>query len=180
MYQILNFPLVISIAVYNERLAMVLGILTLLSGLAVFLSCRTCIKILNKTGFKKMIAGKTFQRLLKYHTYYWWTFWLIFVLHLMSAIMHLGFNTAGDSNAYLHKYSLIFGLSALAAVIAVRFSCHGIGVVVRLFSERKPTEFKLIGLVYKYHSYYWVVFFILIAAHYTAGFLHSGWWPTGI
>jgi cytochrome b561 len=179
MNQILSLPLAVSLSVYNERLAVVLGILTLLSALTVFFSCRTGIKLLNKTGIKNLVANKSYQSFLKYHTYYWWTFWLVFVIHLLAAIMHLGFNTAGDPDAYLHKYSVIFGALALLTILVVGFSCRGIFTLVRLFSERKPTDFKLIGAVYKYHAYYWMLFYFMIAAHFTAGYLHSGWWATG-
>lgn len=180
MNQMFSLPLAVSLSVYNERLAVTLGIITLLSALTVFFSCRTGVKILHKIGLKKMVAGQSYQTFLKYHTYYWWTFWLVFVIHLLTAIMHLGFNTTGDPDAYLHKYSVIFGVSALLAILAVGFSCRGIANLVRLFSERKPTEFKLIGAVYKYHAYYWVIFFVLIASHFTAGYLHSGWWAAGV
>jgi hypothetical protein len=175
-----SLPFAVSLSVYNERLAVVLGFMTLLSVLTVFLSCRTCVKMLNKIGLKRMVSHKSYQTFLKYHTYYWWLFWLIFVLHLMAAIMHLGFNTAGDQDAFLHKYSTIFGVSALLTVIVVSVSCRGIATLVRLFSERKFTDFKLISVVYKYHTYYWTIFFLLTASHFTAGYLHSGWWPTGI
>lgn len=173
-------PLSVSLSVYNERLAVILGCLTLISALTVFFSCRTCIRLLNKIGLKNVVSSKRYQTFLKYHTYYWWTFWLIFVIHLMAAIMHLGFNTAGDPEAYLHKYSVIFGASTLLTILVVSFSCYGIANLVRLFSERRSTDFKLIGAVYKYHAYYWMIFFLSIAAHFIVGFKHSGWWPSGI
>jgi hypothetical protein len=179
MNLMLSLPLAVSLSVYNERLAVLLGIITLLSALAVFFSCRTGVKILNKIGLKRLVAHKSYQTFLKYHTYYWWTFWLVFVIHLFAAIMHLGFNTAGDPDAYLHKYSVIFGVLALLIILVVGFSCRGIANLVRLFSERRPTDFKLIGAVYKFHAYYWMLFLLMIAAHFTAGYLHSGWWATG-
>jgi hypothetical protein len=178
MDQILNLPLAVLLSVYNERLAVILGIITLLVALTLFFSCRICIKTLNKIGLQKIVASKRYRGFLKYHTYYWWAFWLIFVIHLLAAIMHLGFNTAGDSDAYLHKYSVIFGISAILTILLVSFSCYGIATLVRLFSDRSPTDFKLIDAVYKYHAYYWTLFLLLIAAHFTAGYLHSGWWPT--
>jgi hypothetical protein len=178
MNKLLNVPVAVLLAAYSERLAVILGIITLFTALAIFFSCRICIKILNKIGLKKMVAHKIYRSFLKYHPYYWWAFWLIFVIHLLAAIMHLGFNTAGDPDAYLHKYSVIFGISAMLSILLVSFSCYGITALVRLFSDRRPVDFKFIGAVYKYHAYYWMIFLLLIAAHFIAGYLHSGWWPT--
>jgi hypothetical protein len=178
MNQILSFPIAVLLPVYNERLAVILGLITLLLALTVFFSCRIGIKLLNKIGLREMVAGKRYRQFLKYHNYYWWAFWLIFVIHLMAAITHLGFNTAGDPDAYLHKYSVILGILAVLTLLIVRFSCYGIAAMVRLFSDRPPTDFKIISAVYKYHAYYWMAFVLLIAAHFTAGYRHSGWWPT--
>lgn len=180
MIAFLIHPVAVSLSVYNERLAVVLGIMTLISALALFLSCRVCLRILPKIGCQNLIASRGFQRFLKYHTYYWWTFWLIFGIHLMSAIMHLGFGSTGDPDAYLHKYSVIFGVSALLVVLVASYSCRWVATLYRLFSERGPSDSKFFSMVYRYHAYYWLVFFLLIAAHFVVGYKHSGWWPTGI
>jgi cytochrome b561 len=177
---LLIHPLAVSLVVYNERLAAVLGLITLISALAVFFSCRTCLSVLTKIGLKRFVSGKGYRTFLKYHTYYWWFFWLIFVIHLLAAIMHLGFKNTSDPDAYLHVYSVIFGAAGLVALVVVSFSCRAIFGLTRLFSDRKPTDFKSIAGVYKYHAYYWLIFFLVIAVHFLVGFLHSGLWPSGV
>lgn len=174
------FLTTVSLSVYNQRLAIVLGIFTLIMALAVFLSCRSGITLLNKIGLKNMASSRGYQTFLKYHTYYWWTFWLIFVIHLLAAIMHIGFKNSGDPDAYLHIYSLIFGSAGIITLIVVDLSCRGIIGVVRLFSERKWNEFRFLGRLYRYHSYFWLIFGLLVTVHLSIGLIHSGWWPSRV
>jgi cytochrome b561 len=180
MNAFLTAPIAVSLVVYNERLAAVLGLVTLIFALAVFFSCRACLALLNKIGLKKLVASKGYQTFLKFHTYYWWMFWLIFIIHLLAAIMHLGFKNSSDPDAYLHVYSVIFGVAAVLSLLVISFSSRGIATLVRLFSERRPTDFKSIGAVYKFHAFYWWIFLAAVTAHFLVGFLHSGLWPSGV
>jgi cytochrome b561 len=103
----------VSLSVYNERLAIVLGLMTLISALAVFFSCRSGLFFLKRIGLSGLTGRRPFQVFIKYHTYYWWIFWIIFLIHLAAAIMHLGFKNSDDPDAYLHIYSVVFGLAAI-------------------------------------------------------------------
>jgi cytochrome b561 len=173
-------PIAVSLIVYNERLTVLLGLVTLILALAVFLSCRTGLSILNKTGLKKLTSSKGYQTFLKYHTYYWWSFWLVFVIHLLAAIMHLGFKNTDDPDAYLHIYSVIFGAAAAAALLIISVSCRGISGFVRLFSERKVNDIKSLSRLFKFHAYYWLIFLVVIAVHFLIGFIYNGFWPAGV
>jgi cytochrome b561 len=176
----LTGPIAVSLLVYNERLTVVLGLFTLILALAVFLSCRSGLTLLNKIGLKKLANSKCYQTFFKYHTYYWWVFWLMFVIHLLAAIMHLGFKNSGDPDAYLHIYSVIFGVAAVIALVVVSFSCRGIAGILRLFSERKVNDFRSLGRLFRFHAYYWLLFFLVIATHFTISFIHNGLWPSAV
>ena len=64
-----------------------LGILAITNGLLIFFSCRF-VPMLGETFNKKFMQNKVFKFVYKYHPYYWWSFWLIIVLHIMMAIAH--------------------------------------------------------------------------------------------
>jgi hypothetical protein len=175
----MHSPFLVSLAVYNERLAIILGGTTLLSALTVFCSCRFALWLFSQTPWRKLATSAAYRRFIKYHNYYWWLFWLLFVIHLLAAIMHLGFKNLADPDAYLHTYSLIFGLAALLSLLLLSFSCRGFLGIFLLFSPRNATDFKFFSRFYQMHTYFWVLFWLAIAVHFTAGFLHSGFWPSG-
>jgi hypothetical protein len=104
----------------------------------------------------------------------------MFVIHLLAAIMHLGFKNSGDPDAYLHIYSVIFGVAAVIALVVVSFSCRGIAGILRLFSERKVNDFHSLGRLFRLHAYYWLLFFMVIVAHFIIGFIHNGLWPSAV
>jgi hypothetical protein len=172
------FLLSVSLSVYSERLAVILGLITLVTALAVFFTCRTGMGLLKRVGLSRITQSRAYRAFNRYHSYYWGLLGLVLVIHLMSAIMHLGFNNSGDPDAYLHRYSVIFGLTALLALLVLAFSCRGISALLKLFSEKKVQNIRFLGFLYRFHNYYWMLFLVLIAAHFTAGFLHSGWWPS--
>ena len=68
------------------RLAFILGILNLVSGILVLLTCR-CIPVLRLTG-GKLMQNPVYKAVYKYHCFIWWVFWISVIIH---AIMAIGF-----------------------------------------------------------------------------------------
>ena len=67
-------------------LIIVLGILSLVSGLLIFMSCR-CIPGWKLTG--SLMNNATYKRLFKTHCNIWWVFWALAVIHAIVAILYL-------------------------------------------------------------------------------------------
>jgi len=74
-----------SIAV--ARLIFILGIVNLITGLAIFFSCR-CIPGAKIMG--KMSKSTAYQRFSRYHCYIWRVFWPAVLIHAILAIAFFG------------------------------------------------------------------------------------------
>lgn len=166
-----------NIEVYNERLAIVLGFITLFFVLATFASCRSFITLLNHFGWKNPIDSEAYRIFYRYHFYYWWAFCFVFTLHLMTAVMHTGLSTTDDPDAYLQWYVLWSGLALFVSSLVLFSSCRSLPNLLNLFAGENPLTVKGYQLFYRYHSYYWLVFFLLIAGHFAFGYVHAGIWP---
>jgi hypothetical protein len=64
-----------------------LGILAVANALLLFFSCRF-IPMLAETLQVKVMQNRIFKFVYKYHPYYWWSFWLILLLHILTGIAH--------------------------------------------------------------------------------------------
>ena len=74
-------------SIVAARIIFVLGIINLVTGIMIFLTCRY------PAGSKRL--GKLrqysfYQRLFSYHCYIWWVFWVSVIIHAIFAIGLLG------------------------------------------------------------------------------------------
>ena len=69
------------------RVIFILGIINLVAGALILLTCR-CIPGLKVTG--KLMKYPAYQRFHKYHCYIWWAFWVSVIAHAVFAIAFLG------------------------------------------------------------------------------------------
>jgi cytochrome b561 len=165
-------------ALYNERIAIVFGIVTLLFGLATFVSCRTFVSLFVRLGLGDISNNKIYRAFNRYHLYYWWFFGILLIAHIMMATLHTGLPQSDDPDAGIHWIILVLGLAAGLTGIVVFFSCR---VLPKLLGRTKP-RFSLTNKMYRsffiYHAYYWWLFILLVTAHFTVSFLHVGFWPT--
>jgi hypothetical protein len=163
---------------YGERLTIALGLITLTFALAIILSCRSYVSWTNRIGLKDILKNNGYRLFYKYHSYYWWGFWFVFGFHLFNGFMHIFMLPAvPDTDAFLHWYSLGTGLTALVAVGGIIISCRVLPGPLSIIFNRQPLTNPAYKIFYKFHSYYWLIFLAIIAAHYMFGFLHSGLWP---
>jgi hypothetical protein len=166
-----------SSALNNERLAIVLGFLTLLSGLAAFLSCRTCLGWLSRLGIKDFTHNRIYAPFYKLHLYYWWSFGVLVVAHLMVAVVHTGLPQAGDPDAPVHWWILGLGLFSAMSAIGVFFSCRIMPRLVTMARSSDPFNSHSYRTFFRGHSFYWISLGLLAAAHFLVAFSHIGVWP---
>ncbi len=69
------------------RITYVLGIVNLVTGALILLSCR-CVPGLRIVG--NLMRYKAYQRFFKYHCYIWWVFWSSVVVHAIFAVTRFG------------------------------------------------------------------------------------------
>jgi hypothetical protein len=165
-----------SAAIYNERVAIILGLITLLAALATFASCRTLFFIFK---FFKIapVQNRAYQLFSRYHSYYWFIFGFALVAHLMMAIFHTGLPQAGDQDAGAHWAILILGFCGMLSAAVLFTTCKISPRLIAPVAPKLSLKNKAYRTVYQYHSYYWLTFALLIAGHFAISFLHAGIWP---
>ncbi len=166
-------------AVYYERLAIVLGITVLVFGLSTFLSCRVCISWFSFLGVKNLARKNGYSSFYKYHTYYWWAFGVSLVAHILVATLHTGLPQAGDPDAGVHWIILASGLLGGVSAASVFSSCRVLPRLLAMLTPDKPLNQPLYRSYYKYHAYFWLVWALVVAAHFTTSYNHAGLWPPG-
>ena len=173
----LLFQIANQTAVINERIAISLGFITLALGLATFISCRSFISLLMRLGIKTPMRNAVFLSFYRYHTYYWWFFGVAALSHFMMATFHTGLPQPGDPDAGIHWLILALGMASAVSGLTLFSSCRA---YPRLMSPAVPKlsfQSATYRMFFRYHSYYWWVFGLLVAAHFVASYLHAGIWP---
>lgn len=163
--------------IYGERLAVVLGFVTLASALATLASCRSLLSLLARFGLKSPLESSWYSAFHRYHGYYWWAFVMALILHLMTALVHTTLPAADDPDAQVHWVILSFAFSSLVLVNVVLSSCRSTVSLLGLFSEKGPLSSSGYRAFYRYHSYYWLVLLLSIAGHVAGSYVHTGIWP---
>jgi len=164
-------------AIYDERVAVVLGFLTLFSLLAVFLSCRSFLAVMNRMGLEGVTNSKAYRRFYQYHAYYWWIFGALILSHFMMAVLHTGLPKAGDPDSPIHWAILLLGLGAALGAGALFVSCRIMPRLITLATSKNPMTSVAFKGFFKLHAYYWWIILLLVVAHFAASYLHTGFWP---
>jgi len=165
-------------SIYSERIAIIFGFITLVFALAIFFSCRTFVSLMTKLGVKNLLQWKPYKKFYQYHLYYWWLFGIAVLAHVIMGTIHTGLPKSGDPDAGIHWSILILGAVSLVSGIILFFSCR---IIPRLISPTLPninTENKTYFSIFKYHSYYWILFVLSVAVHFIITFIHTGVWPS--
>jgi hypothetical protein len=166
----------VNIAVYNERLAIILGFITLIFTLALFFSCRIFVGFIKILGVKNHSGNLIFGFFHKYHSIYWWGLLLALSLHTLVALMHIRFNDPADPDAYLHPYIFLAGIVALILTLVIYTSCRSFSGLLNLITGKNPLSGKVYTELYRFHSLYWIVLLATVVIHFTLGYLHTGIW----
>jgi hypothetical protein len=160
-----------------ERAAVVLGFLTLTAALAVFASCKTIPSLLKRLGMKDPASSETFQSFYFLHGFFWQAFVLLLVIHLSLGLVYV--ITAGSGSPEFHQHLVIisFGFATALSYGVIFASCR---ITNKYFSSSlKSGSFAGRGyqVLYALHSYYWLVFFALIATHFSFVYSAVRFWP---
>ncbi len=164
-------------AVYNERTAIILGLTTLLLGLAVFFSCRTFLSLYMRLHLGNPLSNKGYLGFYRYHLFYWWIFGVALVSHFMMGVIHTGLPAAVDVDAYIHWIILVFGFMTALSSLTIFSTCR---VYPRLLApdNKYALSNRVYRTIYRSHSYYWIGFIVLFSAHFATSYIHAGMWPT--
>ena len=165
-------------ALYNEQLAVALGLLTLVAGIGLFSSCRTCVSLLGRLGVKQPLEKPLFKRLYGFHPYFWWAFVMFLVLHVATAFFHTGFPIKGDPDAGIHWWILGLGFASTLTVPATFLSCRSVATAFEFLSQKNPLSWKFYRGIYRFHGYYWWLLGVLVISHFIVAGLHVNFWPT--
>ncbi len=163
--------------IFTERIAIILGLTTVALVLMTFTSCRTCVSILNRIGLHKLTANRIYQTFYRYHGYYWWLLGISLLSHLMMAVIHTGLPQANDSDAGLHWAILGIGLVNVGLAGALFSSCRislKLLTITRTGLSLKNQNYRRF---FQRHGLYWGILILVIAGHFTLGYLHAGLWP---
>jgi hypothetical protein len=162
-----------------ERIAIILGLITLILALASLASCRSCLSWLNYLGVNNLLKNKGYLAFYKYHSIFWWLFGVALASHIFMAIGHTGLPQAGDPDAGSHWLILIPGFFGALFSLSIFSSCRIFPKLITPGSTGQTLSNTFYRVFFKYHVYYWLAFGLLIIFHFFSGFSHSGLWPSG-
>jgi hypothetical protein len=163
--------------IYNERLAIIFGLITVFCGVLAFFSCRTCIGWLGTFGLQNITKSKGYASFNKKHIYYWWGFGVFLGAHIMVAVVHSGFPQSGDPDAYIRWVILGLGLFSAAAAFGLFASCRVVPRLAAMAAPKNLFENALFKSYFQYDSYFWWILLLLVAVHFTLAFNYIGLWP---
>jgi hypothetical protein len=163
-------------AIYNERIAIILGLVTVLAALATFGSCRILLFIF-KFFKASSVENRAYQLFSSYHSYYWFIFGVALMSHLMMAVFHTGLPKTGDPDGGVHWAILILGFCGMLSAAILFTTCKISPRLIAPSVPRLSLKSQAYRAFYKYHSYYWLAFTLLIAGHFVISYLHAGIWP---
>ena len=161
--------------IYDERIAIILGWVTLALALSIFFSCRIFLGFLKRRGWQKLSESRAYQKFNSFHGTYWWAFYIVLVVHLLTAFGHIGIPQAADSDSPVHWTVLLTGLVGALMIGLIYFSCRSVNSLLSFFTSKGPAQ--LYPSYFKSHSVIWLMFSLMIAVHVAVAFHHAGIWP---
>jgi cytochrome b561 len=168
----------VSLGIYYERIAVSLGFATLASAIATFLTCRTLTGVVSRYAGRNLLQNQAYRAFYKYHSYYWWSFIILMVVHALSALMHTDLlPPPGDPDYVGHWFILAFAFGSVGT-FAVQFtSCRSFAGMLDLFIGRTPLGWRVYRGFYRFHAWYWWVFLAAVGGHVIAAAIHTRFWP---
>jgi cytochrome b561 len=164
-------------ALYSERLAISLGLACFVLAVLLIISCRSFLTLFRRITLKDLTKSKTYQAFYRPHSYYWWTFWILLILHVMVAVTHTELPTAGDPDANIHRLILGFGLTSFVSLLVVFLSCRSFTSLAGFFRNKSLLDNATYRSYYGHHGYQWWIFIAAVAVHFAVSYVHAGIWP---
>jgi hypothetical protein len=168
----------VSLGIYNERIAVSLGFAALAAGIATFASCRSFVSLLERSGRSSLIENRAYRSFYKYHAYYWWSFIIILLVHIMSSFMHTDLiPNAADPDALAHWLILWPAAGSFVFLLVQLTSCRSFAGLVDFFTGKPLLRWRVYYNFYRFHSYYWWLFVAAVVGHITFAAIHTSFWP---
>ena len=168
----------VSLGIYYERIAVSLGFATLGIAIATFVTCRTFASVFRQRTGRDPLQNGAYRAFYRYHSYYWWSFIVIMLVHVLSALMHTDLLPPPDDPDYVgHWFILAFAFGSVGA-FAVQFaSCRTFTGMLELFTGRLPLGWRIYRGFYRFHTWYWWFFLAAVGGHVIAAAIHTHFWP---
>jgi len=161
-----------------ERVAITLGLITLILALLAFSSSRSFASLFRHAGMN-LLDNRIYKGYYRYHAIFWSIFAFMLFIHISMGSIHIVLNSfTNDPDAYLHRYVLAAGLTGLLLVGAIVTSCRSLLGFLSILYLKNPLSIAQFQRYYKLHSYFWLMFLVPIIIHYWFSYLHAGgFWP---
>jgi hypothetical protein len=171
-------PISPAAALFNERMTVVLGFITLISAVAVIATCRSFIVLLSRVGVKRPLASRAYRAVYGWHFYYWWVFAIALTLHVMTAVTHA--TVSGRFDVVFHWWILGLGLASLGWLFPVQLSCRSTLSFINSLSGTPATGNRFFNWFYRRHGVLWWGLLLFMTAHVGVAVAHVNWWPRGL
>ena len=167
------------LGLYGERTAVVLGFASLALFVSMGLTCRSFPVLARKIRLGGLVEKRAYRTFFGYHSFFWYGFFIVLVLHLLTGIMHTSLPQAGDPDEAIHWAILIFAGSVLLSLGLVFSSCRSCVSLFTMMRGHSPLH-GVYAAYYRLHSYLWLLLLLALVGHLTASYIHIGFWPTKI
>lgn len=147
-----------------------LGLTSAVLALVTIASCRSFVPVLNFLLRRSPMNIPGYRTFYKFHAYYWWVLGIAILAHAMVAVSH----TANDPDASTPQIIPVLGLLSAVSALAVFSSCRIFPRLLTSSTAKRPFSNKAYQSFYKYHSYLWLGFGVLVVVHITLGIIHAG------
>jgi hypothetical protein len=159
-----------------ERLAVVLGFTNLALFIGMGITCRSFLNIARNLRITRFTSSRPYQALFKYHSFFWYGFFVVLFLHIILAILHTEIPKAGDPDAAIHWAILGFAGSVLVSTALTFSGCRTFSGILQGFRGDKLYK-GFYGHYFKLHAYFWVILLAALAGHLVTAYPHIGFWP---
>jgi hypothetical protein len=159
--------------VYIHWLVLLLGIGVLISGVAVFTSCRSFASLFHLIQPGNSLRARLYKAYYKYHSFYWVAFWYVLAMHLLVTITHVGLPNVSDPFFRAHQVVFFTALGNAFLVLVVLTSCRSFASILNFFINRSPLANRKFKRFYQFHSYFWWFLGISLCGHIVFGVIHA-------
>ena len=167
------------LGLFGERLAVALGFVTLVLFIGTGLTCRSFVPLADRLNITWFTGSRPYKAIFRYHSFFWYGFFVVLFLHMLIGFMHTEFPQAGDPDAVQHLWILVFAVSLFISVGLTFSNCRTFMGFLRIFKGDSLLA-GFYGRFYRLHSYVWVLLLVALVGHLIASYIHIGFWPTEI
>jgi hypothetical protein len=162
-----------SLDIYVHWLILALGIGILLSGVAIFVSCRSVAGVLHLAGAPHTRGARAYQAFSRFHSYYWGAFWIILLLHLMVTTTHIGLPVTGQPYYRAQQVTLYTAIANLVLMFILFLSCKSFTRLASIFSAKNLLDNLRYKRFFRLHALFWWLLVASMITHIVFGMIHA-------